>query len=153
MIDGTLFMRQLSAFCNTRSIEQRFVSTDGHILLSSDRIQIHLSRDMSTNEHIPLPYRFLKQDLITAGPISCAQAGQIDTNQKLPAQASRSYDQYQPGSRLRIRVPFRTAHTKTRELDRLRETYSACYVTDPNNWMKIAFVDHVLRFDAHEHLR
>ena len=26
---------------------------------------------------------------------------------------------------------------KTRELDRLRDTYNACYVTDPNNWMNI----------------
>ena len=72
----SIFMKQLAMFCDKRGIRQRFVSKDGHVLLtsSSDRM-IRLRAGMKTlqavlgmayvptllDDYKPLPYRFLSE--------------------------------------------------------------------------------------------
>ena len=65
-------MKQLVAFCDQRSIQQRFISTDGHVQLSSDTQAVRLHCGMKSlsaaldmrhtpklvNDYKPLPYRF-----------------------------------------------------------------------------------------------
>ena len=66
-------MKQLVAFCDQRSIQQRFISTDGHAQLTSDTQAIRLHCGMKSlsaaldmrrytpklvNDYKPLPYRF-----------------------------------------------------------------------------------------------
>lgn len=74
--DESMFMKHLAAFCDKRGIRQRFVSRDGHVLLSSssDRM-IRLRAGMKTlrvalgmaytptllNDYKPLPYPFLSE--------------------------------------------------------------------------------------------
>ena len=75
VVDGSPFMNRLAAFCVQRSIAQRFVGTDGHVLLSGNTKTIRLHAGMKSlstaldmeyeptlvNDYKPLPYRFLSK--------------------------------------------------------------------------------------------